>query len=260
MLENAAWDRKDVGRRIATAQGALLVDPARAGELLESAGEALFDPEYWRARAELVPADRGRGAAWFVGPARQPWVLRHYRRGGAVARLSSDRYAWAGEARVRSFAEYRLLALLHPRGLPLPAPVGARYRRTGLTYRCDLITQRIEAAQPMSALLLAGTLRDTHWRAIGAAVAALHGAGADHPDLNAHNVLIGPDGAIRVIDFDRGRLRKRGGARRPAWAARNLDRLHRSLAKIAGESAMRRVLPEQWALLEAGYESHAPHP
>ena len=251
---------KDVGRRIATAQGACLVDPTRTGELLDSAGESLFDPEYWRTRAELVPADRGRGAAWFVGPARQPWVLRHYRRGGAVARVSSDRYVWAGEARVRSFAEYRLLALLHRRGLPVPAPVGARYRRSGLAYRCDLITQRIEAAQPMSALLLAGALSDTHWRAIGAAIAALHGAGADHPDLNAHNVLIGSDGAIRVIDFDRGRLHEPDGARQPAWAARNLDRLHRSLAKIAGESALRRVLPEQWAMLEAGYESRATRP
>ena len=260
MLENAAWDRKDVGRRIATAQGGLLVDPARTGRLLESAGESIFDPEYWRARAELVPADRGRGAAWFVGPAPQSWVLRHYRRGGAVAHLSSDRYVWVGEARVRSFAEYRLLALLHGRGLPVPAPVGARYRRSGLAYRCDLITQRIEAAQPMSALLLAGALSDTHWRAIGAAVATLHDAGADHPDLNAHNVLIAPDGAIRVIDFDRGRLRRPGGARQPAWAARNLDRLRRSLAKIAGESGLRGVLPEQWAMLEAGYESRAPRP
>jgi 3-deoxy-D-manno-octulosonic acid kinase len=156
---------------------------------------------------------------------------------------------------VRSFAEYRLLALLHRRGLPVAAPVGARYRRSGLAYRCDLITQRIEAAQPMSAMLLAGALSDTHWRAIGAAVAALHGAGADHPDLNAHNVLIAPDGAIRVIDFDRGRLRKPG-----AWGRRNLDRLRRSLAKIAGASALRRVLPEQWAMLKAAYDSRAPRP
>jgi len=260
VLENAAWDLRDVGRRIATAQGALLADPARTGRLIESAGESLFDPDYWRVRGELVPADRGRGAAWFVGPARQPWVLRHYRRGGAAARVSSDRYAWAGEARVRSFAEYRLLAFLHQRGLPVPAPIGARYRRSGLAYRCDLITQRIEAAQPMSALLVAGALSDAHWRAIGEAVAALHGAGADHPDLNAHNILIGPEGAVRVIDFDRGRLRKPGGARPPAWALRNLDRLRRSLAKIAGESAMRPVSPEQWAMLEAGYHARTPRP
>jgi len=241
---------KDVGRRIATAQGAFLLHPARVGDLLESAGESLFDPDYWRSRALLIPADRGRGAAWFVGSPPQRWVLRHYRRGGAVARVSSDGYAWAGEGRVRSFAEYRLLALLHQRGLPVPAPVGARYRRSGLTYRCDLITQRIEAAQPMSALLLAGALSETTWRAIGAAIASLHRAGADHPDLNAHNVLVGPDGAIRVIDFDRGRLRKPG-----AWATRNLERLRRSLAKIAVGSALGGVSPEQWAMLKAGYES-----
>src|SRR5271156_5857527 len=131
---------KDLSRRIATAQGALLVDPARTGELLESAGEALFDPEYWRARAQLIPADRGRGAAWFVGPPPQRWVLRHYRRGGAVARISGDGYAWAGEERVRSFAEYRLLALLHQRGLPVPAPVGARSPRPGVFFRCALLT------------------------------------------------------------------------------------------------------------------------
>jgi 3-deoxy-D-manno-octulosonic acid kinase len=83
----------------------------------------------------------------------------------------------------------------------------------------------------------------------------VHGAGADHPDLNAHNVLIGPDGAIHLIDFDRGRLREPG-----AWRLRNLDRLRRSIAKIAGESAVRRALPQRWAMLEAGYESRAPRP
>ena len=250
MLDN--WDMKDVGRRIATAQGALLVHPARVGELLVTAAEALFDAEYWRSRAELVPADRGRGTAWFVGTPPQRWVLRHYRRGGAVAHVSSDRYAWAGEARVRSFAEYRLLAFLHAGGLPVPAPVGARYQRSGLSYRCDLITQRIEGVQPMSALLLAGALSDTTWRAVGAAVARLHRAGADHPDLNAHNVLVGPHGAIHVIDFDRGRLREPG-----AWTGRNLERLRRSLAKIAAGSALGRVSPEQWEMLKAGYESSA---
>ncbi len=100
----------------------------------------------------------------------------------------------------------------------------------------------------------------THWRAIGAAVASLHGAGADHPDLNAHNILVGPDGAICVIDFDRGRLREPGGAREPAWTLRNLDRLRRSLAKIAGASAERGVSPEAWAMFRAGYESRAPRP
>jgi 3-deoxy-D-manno-octulosonic acid kinase len=151
---------------------------------------------------------------------------------------------------VRSFAEYCLLADLRDRDLPVPAPIGARYRRAGVAYRCDLITQRIESAQPLSALLAAGALSEATWRAIGAAIASLHRAGADHPDLNAHNVLIGPDGAIRVIDFDRGRLREPG-----AWAHRNLQRLRRSIAKIAAASPAIRVSPDAWAMLLAGYES-----
>jgi 3-deoxy-D-manno-octulosonic acid kinase len=242
---------KDGSRRIALADGALLIDRTRVdGSLLESAGESLFEPRYWAARSQLIAADRGRGAAWFIGPPPHRWVLRHYRRGGAAARLSGDRYVWLGEARVRSFVEYRLLAVLKDRDLPVPEPVGARYRRNGLSYRCDLITQRIEAAKPMSLLLAEGALGERTWRAVGAAIASLHRAGADHPDLNAHNVLIGSDGAVRVIDFDRGRLRKAG-----AWRGRNLERLRRSLAKIAAGSPIIPVSREEWAILLSGYEA-----
>lgn len=248
---------KDGSRRIAIAGGALLIDPTQLDAALLSSAAELFEPRYWEARAQLMPVNRGRGAAWFIGPPPQPWVLRHYRRGGAAARLSSDRYVWMGEARVRSFAEYRLLAAMRSLDLPVPAPLGARYLRRGSTYRCDLITQRIEAAQPMSALLAEGALSEATWGAVGAAVAALHRAGVDHPDLNAHNVLIGPGGTIHVIDFDRGRLRKPG-----AWSGRNLDRLHRSIAKILAGSASLRAAPRgascrEWTLLLAAYESTA---
>ncbi len=244
---------KDGSRRIDLPDGALLIDPTRVEDsLLERVGDSLFEPPYWAARGELIPADRGRGSAWFVGPPPHRWVLRHYRRGGAAARLSSDSYVWLGEARVRAFAEYRLLAVLNRRDLPVPAPIGARYRRSGFTYRCDLITQRIETARPMSALLADGALSEATWRAVGAAVACLHRAGVDHPDLNAHNVLIGSDGCVRVIDFDRGRLREPG-----AWGQRNLERLRRSLAKIAAGSPAIRASPAEWAILLAGYESLA---
>jgi hypothetical protein len=62
-----------------------------------------------------------------------------------------------------------------------------------------------------------------------------------------------------VIDFDRGRLRKPG-----AWAGRNLERLRRSLAKLAAGSGLGALPPEQWTMLLAGYEapseSRAPRP
>src|SRR4029453_11025308 len=63
------------------------------------------------------------------------WVLRHYRRGGLIAKLSQDSYLWTGAARTRSFAEWRLLAELRRRGLRVPAPIAARYVRGLFTYR-----------------------------------------------------------------------------------------------------------------------------
>jgi 3-deoxy-D-manno-octulosonic acid kinase len=238
---------KDAGRRVATDRGAILADAELAGALLGTAGESLFDPGFWRSRAEICAVDAGRGSAWFVGSGERRWVLRLYRRGGFMAYISDDGYWWAGEGRVRAFAEFRLLATLHAAGLPVPRPVGAHYRRSGCRYRCELITQRIEDAAPLSARLAAAPLESTAWRAIGAAVARVHAAGADHADLNAHNILVGT-GGISVVDFDRGRLREPG-----PWAARNLARLRRSLVKISLALPRDRFSSGEWRALLEGY-------
>jgi tRNA A-37 threonylcarbamoyl transferase component Bud32 len=240
----------DGGRRIATPNGAMLADPASVGTLMDTTAEALFEPQYWAARGALMAASCGRGAAWFLESGPEHWVLRHYRRGGFTARIIEDRYIWAGETRVRAFAEYRLLAVLAQRGLPVPKPVAARYRRSGLTYRCDLIMQRIADAKPVSSMLGAAALSDASWRAIGAAIARLHHNGVDHADLNAHNILLDSHGAVSVIDFDRGRMRGRG-----AWTLQNLRRLHRSLAKVSRPLPSDRFSPAAWKCLLAGYAS-----
>jgi 3-deoxy-D-manno-octulosonic acid kinase len=243
----------------------MLSDPGCLGNPLEDAGEMLFEPEYWRARGELQEVTAGRGAAWFVSRGDRRWVLRHYRRGGFIARLSADAYVWNGEDKVRAFAEWRLLAVLAERGLPVPKPVAARYRRAGLLYRCDLITERIAAAEPLSAMLSRAALSESRWREIGAVIARLHAAGADHADLNAHNLLLTPAGAVSVIDFDRGRLHAAGASgaagaagasgstRAPGWAARNLRRLRRSLAKISRGLPPERYSQRTWEWLMAGY-------
>jgi 3-deoxy-D-manno-octulosonic acid kinase len=241
------------GRRIATASGAILADEARLGGLLESVGEALFDPQFWAARGALTAVEAGRGAAWFIESASQRWVLRHYRRGGFITRLSRDRYLWGGEARVRAFAEYRLLARLAKGGLPVPRPIAARYERLGLSYRCDLITQRIDNAKSLSAMLAAHDVGPASWHAVGAAISRLHGCGVDHADLNAHNILLDSTGAVSLIDFDRSRVHSaRGG-----WSARNLERLRHSLDKTSRNLPPDRFTAESWRHLLAGYESAA---
>jgi 3-deoxy-D-manno-octulosonic acid kinase len=239
----------NAGRRIATETGVMLADPELVGnESLQSA-DSIFDPHYWQARAQLSAVQGGRGSAWFVGAAAQ-WVLRHYRRGGMMARISRDRYGWSGENAVRSFAEWRLLETLVSRGLPVPRPVAARYQRTGLLYRCDLITQRLTNTRSLSDALQAGALPEEVWRAVAGVVAQLHRNGVDHADLNAHNILLDISGPVSVIDFDRGRLRPPG-----SWRHRNLERLRRSLLKVTRDLPSERFSPLQWSWLLAAYEA-----
>jgi 3-deoxy-D-manno-octulosonic acid kinase len=247
---------KDGGQRIATSSGAMLADPDCLGN---AAGgvvpEDLFEPAFWAKRGELADVARGRGSAWFITRTPQQWALRHYRRGGCIARLSRDLYLWAGEERVRAFAEWRLLATLKAHGLPVPRPVAARYRRAGLMYRCDLITQRLTNAEPLSAVLARAPLAAETWRSVGATVARFHAAGVDHADLNAHNILLDGAGAVSLIDFDRGRIRAAGW-----WAAANLARLRRSLLKVSRALPPRDLSPPRfsaadWDAFLAGYRA-----
>lgn len=233
--------------RDARGHGAIVFDRARAPQ----AEAAWLEPGHWGARATPV-GQGGRGAAWFVeGPFGRA-VLRHYRRGGLVARLGVRRYAWLGESRVRSFAEFRLLAALRADGLRVPAPLLAGYQRSGLGYRAALMVERIEGARPLSAFLDAPG--EPAWDAAGAAIAALHRAGVDHADLNADNILLDGEGLAWLIDFDRGRRRPPAAG----WREANLARLSRSLAKLGGaEGGWRAGFARLRAAYAAGFEGSA---
>ena len=217
---------------------AMLYDARYAGQFVPQ----WFEPQ----PAATGVAGTGRGASWFVAPIGEPWVLRHYRRGGWFGRLVADRYLWTGAQRSRPFAEFRLTAELHAAGLPVPRPIAARVLRRGLLYRGDLITARLDA-QPLSARVGVPPLA-AEWRAAGRSIARCHAAGLDHADLNLHNLLLALDGAVHLIDLDRGRLRRAG-----AWRAANLARLERSLRKVAAERWDEAAQAAAWAALREGY-------
>ncbi|HET9693259.1 MAG TPA: 3-deoxy-D-manno-octulosonic acid kinase [Steroidobacteraceae bacterium] len=243
MNEAAAAGEEALAR---IAGGAMLYDASR----LDHPDAAVFEPEYWQARGALQAARGGRGTVAFVRTADgEPWVLRHYRRGGLVARLFDDGYLWTGASRTRSFAEWRLLRQLRAWNLPVPQPVAARYLRHGLTYRADLITVELPVRQTLAAVLTEAPLPPARWTAVGRCVGRLHAHGVQHADLNAHNLLLGERDAVYVLDFDRGRLRRRG-----AWEQRVLARLRRSLLKVTSDLPRDRFGDEQWRTLLAGTE------
>ena len=232
--------------RIPTEFGAILYDPSR----IDHPRAADFDPAALGAAGRVEGGAQGRGSVWFVA-ARSgsgSWVLRHYRRGGLIARLMQDWYVWCGAAATRSFRELTLLDEIEALGLPAVRAVAGQYRRAGFGYRADLLTVAVADSRTLAALL-AATPALAPWPQVGATIRAFHDAGICHADLNAHNVLVDAEGGVRLLDFDRGSRRSPGG-----WRRGNLKRLKRSLEKLA--AAAGGVLDgAHWAALESGYEA-----
>jgi 3-deoxy-D-manno-octulosonic acid kinase len=228
------------------AGGAMLYDAS----CLHHPDAAVFDVAHWQSRGALEAVRGGRGTVAFVRTAAgRRWVLRHYRRGGLMAKLIADRYLWTGEDATRSFREWRLLRQLRDWGLAVPQPVAARYQRAGLFYRADLLTSELPVRLTLTQALQAGPLSADSWRAVGACVGALHARGVQHADLNAHNLLLGAGNAVYVLDFDRGCIRERG-----TWEQAVLERLQRSLRKVTASLPADRFGEPQWQSLLAGVQ------
>ncbi len=238
-----------VERLAADARGCILYDASR----VRKAVDRVFDPQWWAEHGSFEQVTGGRAPIALLRHEQECWVLRHYRRGGFIARISEDRYVWSGEAAARSFAEWRLLARLRALQLPVPVPIAARYERRGLFYTADLITEFVPHTHTLANALRAG-VRAEAWRRVGTVIAAFHANGVHHADLNANNVLLNESAdsatvGVYVIDFDRGRIQARG-----AWEAQVLARLRRSLTKVSHQ--LGRTFDEQpWAWFMEGYES-----
>jgi 3-deoxy-D-manno-octulosonic acid kinase len=226
--------------------GAMLYDGARCGQTPLA---QWFEPSYWHALGAAEDNAGGRGTITFMRHGERRWVLRHYRRGGAIARLVRDRYFWIGERRTRAFGEWRLLHELAGRGLPVPAPVAARYLREGFAYTADLITEELPTRVTLAQAMLAGKLPPARWQDVGACIARFHAEGVHHADLNAHNVLLGRNHFVYLVDFDRGRIASRGAS----WEEAVLARLQRSLQKVSREDGHGAFGAQQWQWLREGY-------
>jgi 3-deoxy-D-manno-octulosonic acid kinase len=238
------WALGSEVKQSVVAGAAMLYDTSRVSNLTLS----WFDPGYWGSRSELDGEARGRGTTHYIKTDGKRLVLRHYRRGGLIAHLSKDRYLWRDEGSTRPFAEWQLTYRLHRAGLPVPAPVAARYQRDGLTYRGDIITERLSTVGSLAECLRTGALSVLTWISVGRCIRRFHDLGVCHADLNAHNVLLNEEGSVYLIDFDRGQLRKPG-----LWRDGNLVRLRRSLEKITYALPSERFGEADWHGLLDGY-------
>jgi 3-deoxy-D-manno-octulosonic acid kinase len=240
------------------AGGAMLYDGVRAG----NAQQLWLDVRWWAQRGSVTRASAGRGAAALIDVDARLMVLRHYHRGGLMAKVSADRYLWRGAERTRPFRELRLLQEMRKEGLPVPVPLAAGFRRRDFSYSADLLMERLLDMQSLAERLQQSPLAIPLWVAIGRCIKRFHAAGICHADLNAHNILFatgtgtgtgtgagaGAGDQVWLIDFDRARRRTPG-----LWADANLARLYRSIEKTCLALSAGHFTSTDWASLLSGY-------
>lgn len=157
-------------------------------------------------------------------------VLRHYRRGGMMARFAEKTYLFTGFEQTRSVAEFRLLGRLHSLGLPVPEAVAAiAWRYRFFWYRAAILVERIPNSVTFSD---SDRLSDESlWTQLGQVIRRFHDNGLNHVDLNCDNILVAGD-RLYLIDFDRCKLVPESeNETDSAWKQRNLERLQRSIRK-----------------------------
>jgi 3-deoxy-D-manno-octulosonic acid kinase len=190
----------------------------------------------------------GRGAIWLSQLANgETAVIRPYLHGGALRRLTGDRFfTWPP----RPFRELAITEELRRRGLrTLEIYAACVSRPFGPFYRGWLITRQLSDAEDLWSALKTGLAErldfDRVLRIVAESMAALHRQGVYHADLNLKNILIraeGTDVAAYVIDFDKAKVFL--GKLPAPLARRNLDRLERSVRKLDPE---RKFFPaEAW--------------
>ena len=225
----------------------------RAGQIIFDDGlvtepsAQLFDPGSWGAHA--TPHSEGRSVVWRIQLEKACWVLKHYWRGGLIGRLVSRRYWFFGFGSTRMAREYRLLSDLYEAGLPVPRPVAALAQRHLLMfYSGSLLTEYLEGCQSLASRIRSGATSEIPWQAVGRVIRRFHDEGVMHRDLNASNILIGPE-QIYLIDFDKGR--QVSCSREASWKKGNLQRLRRSLDKLFESDG---GIENFWTQLRYGYQ------
>ncbi len=218
-------------------------------DIFNNIEDVSFNSRVWAQRSSIVGFAEGRGTTFFIQHQGRDFVLRHYQRGGLIAKFSKEKYIWFGLRFSRPWREWRLLEKMLEKGLPVPIPAAIKLERSGLLYTADIMMHRIPSSRTLMHILMVEELVEGYWIAIGSVIRRFHEQGVYHADLNANNILIDEGGRCYLIDFDR------CGIRKPnlKWQKENLFRLKRSLNKISKNENIFYFSENNWRSLLRGY-------
>ncbi len=219
-------------------------------EAMSQATAADFLPDRHTVQTDLATGS-GRGQALKVVRLSKPLVIRHYFRGGLMAKLSKDRFWPAAIHNSRGMREFTLLRLMKSWSLPVPTPAGAHHHRSVLGDRADIAIGWIPDANNLIQRLQAGPVTETEWRTVGKTIRDMHDRQVFHSDLNAHNLMLDVRGKAWIVDFDKCMVKPDED-----WKPRNLSRLLRSFQKEVNRHPNLYWKLADWELLLSGYRSN----
>lgn len=187
-------------------------------------------------------------------PQAKTYALRHYRRGGLVAKLSEDAFIYRGLKNTRCYQELYVLDFLQRNNVHVPTPIAGMVIRKGGFYCADLITEVIQEAIELHEQLKSNAIDSTLWYEIGAEIKKMHDLNVCHEDINVKNILLQRQDAkskVYLIDFDKCFIKQQG-----KWKESNLARFRRSLDKHRRSYAKGAFTEVNWQTLLQGYQSH----
>lgn len=200
--------------------------------------------------SQSAGAGIGRARAVYFEYEGRSLVLKHYYRGGMVARFIKDRYSGLNIENSRAFKEWRLLKKMHHLGLPVPQAVAAHVKKGLISYSADLITEEIKQSTTLADVLTEAGIDHKQWKKIGACIKLFHQHDIYHADLNARNILLTESGDVYLIDFDNSYFR----ADAASWKMANIARLKRSLLKFSNNTAGFNFTEKDWVAFLEGYK------
>ena len=153
-------------------------------------------------------------------------VVKSYLRGGMIAPLLKDRYVGMGACRARR--EFEILLRAARAGVNVPEPMVYLQRKRWI-YQCWLLTRfipnkgtlsRISQSEPASIPPL--------MEAVATQVKILVARGIHHVDLHPGNIILGEDGQVYILDFDKARVTPMGSGK---LAEKYIHRWNRAIKK-----------------------------
>lgn len=217
-------------------------------ELMPDISEDYFSCIRMHEKGLVTGRADGRGETCFYRSGEKIWALRHYLRGGLIAKFLTDHYFGIRLKNTRAWCEWHLLNDMVEMGLPVPVPVAASVIKKGLFYQADLVTEYIESSETLADILQNDDLSPSLWLEIGKCIRQFHDHCVFHSDLNAKNILLDQSNKIYLIDFDQCGFREG-----EAWKAENLSRLKRSLEKFKNKQNQFHFEISNWNDLVTGY-------